>query len=43
MAPGAPILHDHVRTKGVRRADKPTNVIERLDIAMGDFVKASRS
>src|SRR5258705_3692872 len=40
MAPGAPILHDHVRTKGVKdAADKPTNVIERLDIAMGDVVK----
>src|SRR5215467_4915000 len=37
MAPNAPILHDHVRTKGIKdAADKPTNVIERLDIAMGD-------
>src|SRR5438552_16480014 len=40
MAPGASILHDHVRTKGVKDgADKPSNVIERLDLAMGDVVK----
>src|SRR5262249_13899603 len=36
MHPPAPILHDHVRTKGIKDADKPTNVIERLDLAMGD-------
>ncbi len=36
MKPGAPILHEHVRTKGVKGADQPTNVIERLDLAMGD-------
>src|ERR1019366_4030882 len=40
MAPGAPILHEHVRTKGITKgitgADQPSNVIERLDLAMGD-------
>src|SRR5690349_19935255 len=36
MKPGAPILHEHVRTKGVKGADQPSNVIERLDLAMGD-------
>jgi CO/xanthine dehydrogenase Mo-binding subunit len=36
MAPDAPILHPHIRTKGVKGADKPSNVIERLDLAMGD-------
>jgi CO/xanthine dehydrogenase Mo-binding subunit len=36
MAPTAPILHEHVRTKGIKGADQPTNVIERLDLAMGD-------
>src|SRR5258705_990629 len=36
MQPGAPVLHDHVRTKGGKGADQPTNVIERLDLAMGD-------
>jgi CO/xanthine dehydrogenase Mo-binding subunit len=36
MKPTAPILHEHVRTKGVKGADQPTNVIERLDLAMGD-------
>src|SRR5258705_3629064 len=36
MKPGAPILHEHVRTKGIKGADQPTNVIERLDLAMGD-------
>src|SRR5439155_1131468 len=39
MAPTAPILHDHVRTKGVKGADKPSNVIERLDLGMGDVEK----
>src|SRR5712692_8842621 len=41
MAPTAPILHDHVRTKGIKGAgaDKPSNVIERLDLAMGDVEK----
>jgi CO/xanthine dehydrogenase Mo-binding subunit len=35
MAPDAPILHDHLRTKG-GDADGPTNVTERLEISMGD-------
>ncbi len=40
MKPGAPILHDHVRTKGVDGAeDKPTNVTERLFYGMGDVEK----
>jgi len=39
MKPGAPILHEHVRTKGIKDADKPSNVIERLDLAMGDVEK----
>src|ERR1700681_3806000 len=39
MAPGAPILHEHVRTKGGKGADQPSNVIERLDLAMGDVDK----
>ena len=39
MTPGAPILHPHVRTKGVKGADQPSNVIERLDLAMGDVEK----
>ncbi len=37
MKPDAPILHDHLRTKGVEGAeDTPTNVVERLDLAIGD-------
>ncbi len=37
MKPDAPILHDHLRTKGVRdAADKKTNVVERLEIKIGD-------
>ncbi len=36
MKPDAPILHDHVRTKGVKGADKPSNVIERHELNMGD-------
>ncbi len=39
MKPGAPILHPHVRTKGIKGADQPSNVIERLDLAMGDVEK----
>jgi CO/xanthine dehydrogenase Mo-binding subunit len=39
-APDAPILHDHIRTKGdADAADAPTNVTERLDIGMGDVDK----
>ena len=37
MKPGAPILHDYLRTKGIEGAqDTPTNVVERLDLNMGD-------
>src|SRR5215468_9439449 len=36
MQEGAPVLHEHVRTKGIKGADKPSNVIEKLDLAMGD-------
>src|ERR1700730_13627718 len=37
MKPDAPILHDHLRTKGVKDvADKKTNVVERLELKMGD-------
>ena len=39
MKPDAPILHDHIRTKGIKGADKPSNVVERLDLAMGDVEK----
>ena len=40
MKPDAPILHDYLRTKGVEGAeDKKTNVVERLDLAMGDVEK----
>jgi CO/xanthine dehydrogenase Mo-binding subunit len=39
MQSGAPILHEHVRTKGIKDADQPSNVIERLDLAMGDVEK----
>ena len=37
MKPDAPILHDYLRTKGVEGAeDAKTNVVERLDLQMGD-------
>src|SRR3984893_2116587 len=37
MKPDAPILHDHLRTKGVKdAADIKTNVVERLELKMGD-------
>ncbi len=40
MKPDAPILHDHVRTKGVEGAeDKSTNISERLELSMGDVEK----
>ena len=41
MQPGAPILHDYLRTKGVKGpdADKPTNVVERLELSVGDAAK----
>jgi CO/xanthine dehydrogenase Mo-binding subunit len=37
MKPDAPILHPYMRTKGVKDgADKPTNVVEKLELNMGD-------
>jgi len=40
MQPSAPVLHDHIRTKGMKGAEnQKTNVIERLDLAMGDVEK----
>ena len=38
MRPDAPILHDYLRTKGVKGADaeKKTNVVERLELCIGD-------
>ena len=40
MRSDAPILHDHLRTKGVDDAeDQPTNIVERLDLDMGDVEK----
>ena len=36
MQPDAPILHDYMRTKGVKGADKPTNVVERYELGIGD-------
>src|SRR5260370_14031318 len=37
MKPDAPILHDHIRTKGVKdAADQPTNVVGRLELKMRD-------
>src|SRR6202030_1113372 len=37
MKPDAPILHDHIRTKGVKdAADNKPNVVERLELKMGD-------
>ena len=37
MKPDAPILHPHNRTKGVKDgADKPSNVIEKYELNMGD-------
>jgi CO/xanthine dehydrogenase Mo-binding subunit len=37
MKADAPILHDHIRTKGLKDAgDKKTNVVERLELKMGD-------
>jgi CO/xanthine dehydrogenase Mo-binding subunit len=36
MKPNAPILHDYMRTKGVKGADKPTNVVERYELGIGD-------
>ncbi|MBT6286001.1 MAG: molybdopterin-dependent oxidoreductase, partial [Rhodospirillaceae bacterium] len=40
MKPGAPILHDHIRTKGLDEPnDNPTNVTERMVSKMGDIEK----
>ena len=40
MQPGAPILHDHIRTKGLDKpSDEPTNVTERMVSQMGDIEK----
>ncbi len=40
MQPGAPILHAHLRTKGMKdAANGPTNVVERLELGMGDVEK----
>ncbi len=40
MRPDAPILHDHLRTKGITGAEgKRTNVVERLELKMGDVEK----
>jgi CO/xanthine dehydrogenase Mo-binding subunit len=41
MQHGAPILHDYLRTKGVKGpdAEKPTNVVERYELSVGDAAK----
>lgn len=41
MQPGAPILHDYLRTKGVTgpEAEKPTNIVERCAFSLGDVAK----
>lgn len=37
IAPGAPIVHDYLRTKGVPDAENtPTNIVERYEMKMGD-------
>ncbi len=38
MKPDAPVLHDYMRTKGVKGpdAERPTNVVERLVLSVGD-------
>jgi CO/xanthine dehydrogenase Mo-binding subunit len=36
MKPGAPVLHPHIRTKGIKDANQETNVVEKLDIGIGD-------
>ena len=41
MKPDAPILHDYMRTKGVKDADKPTNVVERSSSASATSRPAS--
>ncbi len=38
MAPGAPILHEHLRTSGIDPVpDEPTNVAQKIEIARGDL------
>ncbi len=41
MRDDAPILHDYLRTKGVKgpAAEKKTNVVERLELSKGDAAK----
>ena len=40
MMPDAPILHDHLRTRGLdEESDAPTNVVERMVSRMGDVEK----
>ena len=40
MRDDAPILHDYLRTKGIEGVEnKPTNIVERLDLDMGDVEK----
>ena len=40
MKPDAPILHDHLRTKGLETGDdRPTNVVERMVTEIGDVEK----
>ena len=41
MQPGAPILHDYLRTKGVKGpdAERKTNVVERYELSTGDADK----
>ncbi len=39
MQPDAPILHDYLRTKNDDAEDKPTNIVERLAVSMGDIEK----
>ncbi|HIG18546.1 MAG TPA: xanthine dehydrogenase family protein molybdopterin-binding subunit, partial [Candidatus Handelsmanbacteria bacterium] len=40
MKPDAPVLHDYIRTKGEEgAADKPTNIVERIAMSMGDVEK----
>jgi len=39
MKPDAPVLHDHLRTDGDPKSDKPTNVAKRIEFAKGDVAK----
>jgi len=41
MAPGAPILHDHMRTKGLKEApDEPSNIASKMELTRGDVDQA---